>query len=162
VDVAALMASARGDSSSADSDAIVKAAKAGDHAALSQAIDAGRVSLDAAAGFDGNAPLHWAVEKGHLECVRLLCERGAKIDVKDKWQGWTPLMIAASKDRQQEAELLLSHGADPTLRAKGATAATLATSPSMLALLGGGLIADSRAGATLAGERRAADDNGQE
>ena len=143
--VEALFASARAsDLAGASSDssvrleaAILQAAKAGDQEALRTAIEEarGRANLDCAGGFDGNTPLHWAVEKGHTSCVRILCEMGATVDSRERWQNWTPLMIAASKDRRPEAELLLAHGADASLRAKGRAAADLAESPEMASVL---------------------------
>ena len=145
MDVAALIASARAagpstasaGSTRTEEEAIVKAAREGDHHALAAAIQraGGRVNLDCAPGFDGHTPLHWAVEKGHLECVRLLCTKGATIDSRERWQSWTPLMVAASKDRRKEAEMLLAHGAAVDARAKGRTAAELAAGPAMRALL---------------------------
>ena len=72
-------------------------AKEGDQEALLRAIEqcGGRASLlNCAPGFDGNTPLHWAVEKGHPECIRILCESGASVEVREMWQSWTPLMLA--------------------------------------------------------------------
>eukprot|EP00966_Prymnesium_polylepis_P200976 4657342-Prymnesium_polylepis.1 len=104
--VEALFAAARsgGGGSTADED-VIKAAKTGDAAAIAAAVRTGgdKVNLDSNAGFDGNTPLHWAVEKGHVECVRVLCENGAKVDSRERWQNWTPLMVAASKGRVGEA-----------------------------------------------------------
>ena len=144
--VEALFAAAKADSNSSANgpdcaqmeEAIMRAAKAGDPVALKKAIEEGReasVSLDCANGFDGNTPLHWAVEKGYLECVQLLCSSGAQVDSRERWQRWTPLMVAASKDRLKEAEVLLAHGADTRLNARGMTAAQHAATPEMRELL---------------------------
>ena len=70
-------------------------------------------------------PLHFAAREGHTEVCRLLVRRGAKVrafywlPVKSlRWQvntrtagGWTALMLAASFNRQQSGQLLLSAGA---------------------------------------------------
>ena len=145
-DVSALLASAKGEpsgnkASAADTEQLEKElmrlVKSGEYEQLQRTIDEAKpiVNLDCVVGFDGNTPLHWAVEKGHLQCARVLCERGAKVDSRERWQSWTPLMLAASKDRCKEAELLLAHGADGSLRTKGASAIELAASPEMLAIL---------------------------
>ncbi|MBT5953166.1 hypothetical protein HOG98_00435 [bacterium] len=42
----------------------------------------------------GRSPLHWAAQKGDLDVVSLLVERGAKINIKDKYEQ-TALLIAA-------------------------------------------------------------------
>ena len=119
---------------------LVKAAKDGDHTGLLRIIEqsGGSADLDHAPGFDGNAPLHWAVEKGHMECVRVLCEHGANVDVRERWQGWTPLMIAASKGKMREAALLLKHRATVSTGAKGKTALSVAAGPLMVSLLQAG------------------------
>ena len=157
MDVAALLASARSwkagqpadaEAARAAEAAIIKAAREGDSAALAAAIDQGgaQLNLDCTPGFDGNTALHWAVEKGHLECVRMLCARGAKVDSRERWRSWTPLMVAASKDRREEAEALLAHGAAVDARAKGQTAVDLAAGPEMRSLLQpGSQPADERA-----------------
>ena len=41
----------------------------------------------------GNTSLHWAVESGNLEMVRLLVNKGAKMDVR-RGDGRTPLAVA--------------------------------------------------------------------
>jgi ankyrin repeat protein len=43
---------------------------------------------------DSFTPLHCAVWKGHLKIVRLLCDRGADIEARDK-DGFMPLHDAA-------------------------------------------------------------------
>ena len=144
VDVGALLkASAKGgqsptsDKSKSERD-LVAAAKSGDSDALKRIIEQAGASVDlnCAPGFDGNTPLHWAVEKGHLECVRVLCEEGANVDCRERWQNWSPLMLAASKARTREAALLLSHGADLNAIAKGRTAMDIAAGhDEMLAIL---------------------------
>ena len=89
-DVSALLASAKGEpsgnkASPADTEQLEKElmrlVKSGEYEQLQRTIDEAKpiVNLDCVVGFDGNTPLHWAVEKGHLQCARVLCERGAKV-----------------------------------------------------------------------------------
>ena len=54
---------------------------------------------------------------------------------RESWQRWTPLILASSKDRLREAEILIQHGADLTLSAKGQKAIDHAAGPEMKALL---------------------------
>ena len=58
------------------------------------------------------APLHFAVENGSWEIVRLLLEHGAKTEVRD-CEGWTPLQMAIRyTDDTSIAEQLLDYGAN--------------------------------------------------
>lgn len=45
--------------------------------------------------YDGNTPLHYAVESGNAELVQILVERGAKANSFKNFHGWTPLDLAA-------------------------------------------------------------------
>jgi potassium channel len=60
--------------------------------------------------YDGRTTLHIAVVEGQLEVVRLLLEKGAKVDVLDRW-GSSPLSEALSNNKLSIAELLLFKGA---------------------------------------------------
>ncbi|XP_022248844.1 nuclear factor NF-kappa-B p105 subunit-like isoform X2 [Limulus polyphemus] len=44
--------------------------------------------------YAGFAPLHLAVKQGHKKCVKILCARGADINVMDGTSGHTPLHLA--------------------------------------------------------------------
>jgi len=59
----------------------------------------------------GRTPLHFACEKGHLEVVRLLMDRGADLEKADN-TGCTPLLIACGRGHLEVARLLLDRGAD--------------------------------------------------
>nr|GEX98704.1 acyl-CoA-binding domain-containing protein 1-like [Tanacetum cinerariifolium] len=56
--------------------------------------------------FRGRTPLHWAVNRGHIEAAELLLSRNADVNLKDD-EGQTPLHYAAVCDRESIAELLV-------------------------------------------------------
>mmetsp|Transcript_3553 Transcript_3553/g.9861 ORF Transcript_3553/g.9861 Transcript_3553/m.9861 type:complete len:127 (+) Transcript_3553:3450-3830(+) len=55
--------------------------------------------------------LHYAASKGRLECVKLLCESGARVNAKDKF-GYTVAMRAAAKGHTAVLRELIERGAD--------------------------------------------------
>ncbi|CAG1964672.1 unnamed protein product [Fusarium graminearum] len=64
-----------------------------------------------AAFYDGKSPLHTSAMHGNAESTRLLLEKGADIEAKDK-TGWTALLIAATFSNHETLKLLLEKGAD--------------------------------------------------
>jgi ankyrin repeat protein len=68
-----------------------------------------KLDLDAldVAGF---APLHYAVDRGHLDVVKVLLEEGANVNTKDENRR-TPLHLAALKGHGDMVRLLLGFGA---------------------------------------------------
>ncbi|KAH7029512.1 ankyrin repeat-containing domain protein [Microdochium trichocladiopsis] len=67
-------------------------------------------------------PLAVAASKAHMEVMRLLIDRGARLDAGDS-KGHTPLMCAASGGHTDASKLLLDHGAQVEARDKlGCTA----------------------------------------
>ncbi len=100
---------------------LIKAATAGDAAKVTALLDAGatlnQLSVD--------GPLFMAALTGdtpkYLDVIGLLLDRGADIDLVNK-QGGTPLMAAANRGHVNAARLLLSKGADHTLKAHDKTA----------------------------------------
>jgi ankyrin repeat protein len=100
-----------------DEKTILKAAKAGDIAAVRKAL-AASPGLIRARDKDGSTPLHCAAWKGHAEVVRVLLDAGAGINDHNKNDHWgtTPLHAAAHGNQFQAAEVLISRGAD--VRAK--------------------------------------------
>ena len=58
-----------------------------------------------------STPLHQAVWSGHLDVVKLLVERGARLDLRDKVYEGTPLGWAEYGDKQEIAAYLKSVGA---------------------------------------------------
>jgi ankyrin repeat protein len=51
--------------------------------------------------------------------VRLLVERGADVNAREKYKGQTALMWAASEGNAAAAEILIAHGADVKAKSKG-------------------------------------------
>jgi cytochrome c len=85
------------------------AAKTGDVAAITAALDAG-ADINAIDG--GGTPLYFAVKRGHLAAAKLLIERGAKVNVGSRYWGYL-LTIASTQLRVDLMTLLLEHGANP-------------------------------------------------
>ena len=63
---------------------------------------------------DGFTPLHFAAQRGSLEVLRLLLDRGAEVDARNRF-GNTPLFVAVfnSQGRGDLIALLRERGADP-------------------------------------------------
>ena len=60
----------------------------------------------------GNTPLHWAAHKGYTDVMKILLERGARLDIKNN-DGELPLHVAARKDRMKA--FLMLRNANPSL-----------------------------------------------
>lgn len=91
------------------SHATAEAAKAGNSAEVSRALDAG---LDVNAGdSNGTALLHYAAATGHLDIAQLLLDRGANANAEAKY-GMTPLLFAVQSNHLELVELLVDAGAD--------------------------------------------------
>jgi ankyrin repeat protein len=95
---------------------------------VNQTYDADLTALMWAAGHADNAS-----DSESLQTVRLLLERGAKVDERDD-RGRTPLMIAAALNHIGIARTLIAAGADKSLRDHGGkSAADLAATEEMRA-----------------------------
>lgn len=91
-----------------------RAARVGDLQRIGWRLDRG-VLVDAVVEVGGRTALWWAAGAGEDEAVRLLLERGANVDHRNK-SDWTPLMYAACKGHLEVASTLLAHGADAALK----------------------------------------------
>eukprot|EP00026_Physarum_polycephalum_P004566 Phypoly_transcript_04588.p1 GENE.Phypoly_transcript_04588~~Phypoly_transcript_04588.p1 ORF type:complete len:601 (+),score=91.42 Phypoly_transcript_04588:309-2111(+) len=76
--------------------------------------------------YDGRTPLHLAAEEGHLETVKYLVQRGANINVEDRW-GTVPLRGAISFNRNEVAAYLREIGATMPYYSKKARELRIAT-----------------------------------
>jgi ankyrin repeat protein len=85
------------------------AARKGDVAAVKAFLDAG-VDVNSKTRYGATA-LSYACDKGHVEVVRLLVERGADVNVKDTFYGEVPLGWALSHGHVQVVKLLLDKAA---------------------------------------------------
>ncbi|OVA14735.1 Acyl-CoA-binding protein [Macleaya cordata] len=64
---------------------------------------------------EGRSPLHWAVDRGHLNIVELLLSKNADVNAQDN-EGQTPLHYAAMCDREVIAECLVKKNADTDVK----------------------------------------------
>jgi Ankyrin repeats (3 copies)/Domain of unknown function (DUF3471) len=85
------------------------AARKGDAAAVKEFLDKG-VNVNAKTRYGATA-LSYACDKGHIEVVRLLIERGADVNSKDTFYGEVPLGWALSHGHVEVVKLLLEKGA---------------------------------------------------
>lgn len=99
---------------------LVSAAKAGDVARVRELLDNGGNPNELEQGFSA---LMYACERGNLELVKLLVDRGADVNAREPAFHFTPLMAAASgkgfsdgAEKEIRAlnivELLVQHGAE--------------------------------------------------
>eukprot|EP00803_Ostreobium_quekettii_P001008 evm.model.scf_516.2 EVM.evm.TU.scf_516.2 scf_516:43654-44847(+) len=70
------------------------------------------VSQMSAQGF---SPLHWAVDRNHLEVVQVLLKNGADMDAQTALKGWTPLNIAAWSGWVDITEELILRGVNVSI-----------------------------------------------
>lgn len=86
-----------------------RAARTGDVKGVAAELDAG-VDVNSATTYQSTA-LSFACDRGHLEVVRLLLERGANPNVKDTFYNATPMNWAQSSKRYEVVTALLEAGA---------------------------------------------------
>ncbi|HSR52867.1 MAG TPA: PQQ-binding-like beta-propeller repeat protein [Acidobacteriota bacterium] len=87
-----------------------EAARQGDVAELERLLDEG-ADINAVTRYNSTA-LHFAADKGHLEAVRFLLEKGADTNITDSFYQTTPLTWALSKGHDDIALLLIEKGAE--------------------------------------------------
>jgi hypothetical protein len=91
---------------------IVAAVQAGKTRELAELLDAHPRKLGVTGG-PWKAPLlHLAAEHGHLDCVKLLLQRGSDVRKRDRTNKATALHEAAAGGHLEIAKLLLAAGAD--------------------------------------------------
>jgi outer membrane protein assembly factor BamB len=95
-------------SSTANGDALLDAARSGDRARVVALLDGG-VDVNTLSRYNVSA-LGFAAERGHLDVVRLLVERGADVNVTDSFYGSRPLDFALRGGHLEIALYLLERG----------------------------------------------------
>jgi outer membrane protein assembly factor BamB len=104
----ALVVSAATQPAGPGADALFEAARSGDRGRVVALLDRG-LDVNAATRY-GVTALGFAADKGHLEIVRLLVERGAKVNVPDSFYGSRPIDFALRDAHLEVALYLLQHG----------------------------------------------------
>lgn len=89
---------------------IYEAAEQGNLCAVRHFLHLDPTSLERKDQGDGQTPLHWAAEKGHVSVVELLMTSGASIEAEDAF-GRTPLHWAAEFNKPNVLDVLLESGA---------------------------------------------------
>ena len=56
---------------------------------------------------------------GHKEVAELLIVKGADVNAKEEFDGWTPLHFVAGKGHKEIARLLIAKGADVNAKDEG-------------------------------------------
>jgi ankyrin repeat protein len=74
---------------------------------------------NAVAANDGWSALQWAAHQERNNVIKLLIEKGAKVDIRDKNNGVTPLYWAARKGHIDTAKILIENGDDVNIKIKG-------------------------------------------
>jgi hypothetical protein len=127
------------------------ASRKGDVEAVRALLDKG-ISPDAKWRY-GMTALFPACDRGHLEVVKLLLERGANVNVRDSFYGQTPFQSALGKGHVEIVRLLFAKGAgnagDVLYTAVGRGNADIA----QMALGRGGIPAETMTGALLRAKR---------
>lgn len=70
----------------------------------------------------GKNTLHLACEKGHIEVAEYLIEQGMSVNVRTKWNKYTPLHLAAEGNHSDMMKFLISKGA--RIRARNSSGET--------------------------------------
>jgi outer membrane protein assembly factor BamB len=145
-------------SSAVKGDALLDAARSGDRARVATLLDEG-VDVNTLSRYNVSA-LGFAAERGHLDVVRLLVERGADVNVTDSFYGSRPLDFALRGGHLEIALYLLERGSrgaasvlNTAIRRRDAAAAkvALATGQIEAAALAGALTLAKQSGdATIA------------
>ncbi len=68
--------------------------------------------------WEEDAPLHWAIYLGHFDYVKMVIDKGIKINSLWNWVGWEKVKITALEvaiKHNSFVEYLLEEGADPNV-----------------------------------------------
>ena len=103
-----LSVSGRAQRPAPDGEALLQAARDGDRARVAALLDSG-VDVNTSSRYHVSA-LGFAAERGHVDVVRLLVERGARLDVADSFYGSRPIDFALRGGRLDIAVFLLERG----------------------------------------------------
>jgi ankyrin repeat protein len=95
-------------------------ALSGKHQEIAQYLlrHAGKIDVETRANPAGATPLLMAVSAGYATVAVELIQRGADVNARGGWEGNSALHFAARNGDRSLVELLLSKGADPSLRNK--------------------------------------------
>jgi hypothetical protein len=115
--VAAAFAAVTAQTPAANED-LFAAARAGDVAAVTRALERG-ADVNAKARYDMTA-LAFAADKGHIDVVKLLLERGADLNVQDTFYRMRAIDLALSNGHVAVATLLLEKGSKGAVNALNA------------------------------------------
>ena len=85
--------------------ALLEAARQGDRAKVEALLNEG-ADIDSRSRY-GATPLFFAADRGHLDLVRLLVERGAELDIEDTFYRTSPLHRALGAKHFVVAQYLL-------------------------------------------------------
>ncbi len=89
-----------------------KAARVGDATRVVEILDSG-IEVDAKTNYQATA-LAFAAERGHLEVVKLLVERGADVNNRDTFYNASPLSWAVMGPHPEVVAFLKEHNAEPS------------------------------------------------
>eukprot|EP00195_Chlamydomonas_chlamydogama_P011127 CAMPEP_0202893062 /NCGR_PEP_ID=MMETSP1392-20130828/2704_1 /ASSEMBLY_ACC=CAM_ASM_000868 /TAXON_ID=225041 /ORGANISM="Chlamydomonas chlamydogama, Strain SAG 11-48b" /LENGTH=406 /DNA_ID=CAMNT_0049577247 /DNA_START=235 /DNA_END=1455 /DNA_ORIENTATION=- len=91
------------------------AARKADLQAMAKMLAGGREVLATVVDENNRSALHFAAGLGNADCVKLLVEAGAQVDLQDR-EGYTPLHMAAGYMHTSAMAALIEAGANPEIR----------------------------------------------
>lgn len=103
-----------------------KSINEGDEATVKSMLDKGEFGVNDEVGF-GKTPIYYALLNDQDDMVRLLLEKGAKVDVRDD-EGRCPLTMAAKEGKNELVKAMVKAGGNPDSKGvKGMTALMIYT-----------------------------------